>query len=619
MPSLRVLVVDLFCAIFGFLGFVLLLLCVFGATGALAAEPASSGRYVVIIRDSPSPIDPAKISDTAGFESYHLYTTSAVEGGRARHRLRLGFFETREEARKVADSLKGRYSGATVEFVSRADVRNSARSAVFTSGTNASFRQASQRSETVKETPVATGAQVGTRASTGFDHMKTGFQLTGGHARVRCEGCHSRGIFTGTPNRCAGCHGGGKAGSTSVKPVNHIPVEAPCDACHSSASWKSSTRMDHGAVSAQCVACHNGKFSTGRPSDHLTSGNICRECHTTRGWRLARFDHTNISGSCSTCHNGTKATGKPPTHITSTNVCEDCHTPSGWRPARMNHTNVTGSCSTCHNGTKATGKPPTHITSTNVCEDCHTPSGWRPARMNHTNVTGSCSTCHNGTKATGKPPTHITSTNVCEDCHTPSGWRPARMNHTNVTGSCSTCHNGTKATGKPPTHIASGNVCEDCHTPSGWRPARMNHTNVTGSCSTCHNGTKATGKPPTHFVTSVPCEECHSTAGWRPILRYRHTGAYPGDHGSSLVCLACHKTNTQTPTWTYGTYKPDCAGCHAGSFKPGEHQKTASPAVNYTVSELRNCAGACHEYTDSSMTTIRRSRTGEHRVTDGGF
>ena len=42
--------------------------------------------------------------------------------------------------------------------------------------------------------------------------------------------------------------------------------------------------------------------------------------------------------------------------------------------------------------------------------------------------------------------------------------------------------------------------------------------------------------------------------------------------------------------------------------------------MNYTVSELRDCTGACHVYTDATMTTIQRSRPGpEHRVNGGEF
>jgi hypothetical protein len=44
-----------------------------------------------------------------------------------------------------------------------------------------------------------------------------------------------------------------------------------------------------------------------------------------------------------------------------------------------------------------------------------------------------------------------------------------------------------------------------------------------------------------------------------------------------------------------------------------------SPRQYYTVGELKNCAGTCHEYTDSSMTTIYDFENSEHRVSDGSF
>ena len=51
-----------------------------------------------------------------------------------------------------------------------------------------------------------------------------------------------------------------------------------------------------------------------------------------------------------------------------------------------------------------------------------------------------------------------------------------------------------------------------------------------------------------------------------------------------------------------------------------EHKKYDSPStVYYSVSELRDCAGACHEYTDNTLTTIKENRNGEHRATDGDF
>ena len=55
-------------------------------------------------------------------------------------------------------------------------------------------------------------AQSGT---TGFDHLTTGFLLTGLHQDVRCETCHIKGIFKVTPRDCATCHMQGNPRSAS--------------------------------------------------------------------------------------------------------------------------------------------------------------------------------------------------------------------------------------------------------------------------------------------------------------------------------------------------------------------------------------------------------------------
>jgi hypothetical protein len=73
-------------------------------------------------------------------------------------------------------------------------------------------------------------------------------------------------------------------------------------------------------------------------------------------------------------------------------------------------------------------------------------------------------------------------------------------------------------------------------------------------------------------------------------------------------------------TYRNAAFKPDCGACHANDYKSGPHKKTENPDTKYVVSELRDCSGACHIYTDSSMTTIKKNRPGpEHRVSGGGF
>jgi hypothetical protein len=162
--------------------------------------------------------------------------------------------------------------------------------------------------------------------------------------------------------------------------------------------------------------------------------------------------------------------------------------------------------------------------------------------------------------------------------------------------------------------------CDSCHRTTAWTPASFTHTGVTpGSCATCHNGTTARGKSAGHFVTTKACDACHRTTGWTPLGAYSHLSPGYKAHSAGLTCASCHKNNNEVLAWPAPAYKPDCAGCHAATFKPDSHKKVDSPQILYTVAELRNCNGSCHEYTNSTFTTIRRSRTGQHRPTDGGF
>ena len=194
------------------------------------------------------------------------------------------------------------------------------------------------------------------------------------------------------------------------------------------------------------------------------------------------------------------------------------------------------------------------------------------------------------------------------------------MNHTGITTGCATCHNGSTAIGKTGSHILTTAACETCHkSTTSFAGAKMSHTGITTGCATCHNGSTATGKGGGHFITTRACESCHRTTGWTPATSYTHTTPYYKPHNAGVTCATCHKTNNEVIAWQYGGYKPDCAGCHAGKFKPDSHKKVDSPKILYTVTDLKNCAGSCHEYTSSSFTTIKQRRDSKHRSTDGGF
>jgi hypothetical protein len=256
--------------------------------------------------------------------------------------------------------------------------------------------------------------------------------------------------------------------------------------------------------------------------------------------------------------------------------------------------------------------------------------------MNHTGIT-TCTNCHayTGNGFTLTKANHITTASQCNVCHTTNAWLPTNFAHTaaqTVGKTCKDCHNGTAATGPSASHTGISPVtynCDSCHRTTAWAPATFAHTGVTSGCTNCHKAGFATDKSATHFITTQTCEKCHTTTVWSPIRSYVHTSPYYKTHtGLSMTvyadCLLCHinknEVITGAPHRGNAAYKPDCAWCHATQFKAGSHIKTSSPTtVLYTVAELKNCNGACHTYTNNTFTTVKTSRTGQHRSTDGNF
>ena len=325
----------------------------------------------------------------------------------------------------------------------------------------------------------------------------------------------------------------------------------------------------------------------------------------SKGEQLVKFDHNKTGFILDNAHKNIK--------------CEICHAQGIFKGTPKQ-------CSSCHiQGGRivAPAKPSNHIRTNASCDACHSTATFLGARFNHSGIVAGCASCHNGTTAKGKPSNHIVTTATCETCHkSTSTFIGAVFSHATVApGTCATCHNGSTATGKPSRHIPTTASCDACHRTTAWIPATFSHATVApGTCATCHNGSTATGKPSNHFVTTRSCDACHRTTAWIPVTTYSHASPFYKEHGSGVSCNACHTGNSEVIPWPNVTYKPDCAACHAPKFKPDAHTKTTSPStILYTVLELRNCAGSCHEYTDNTFTTIKSSRTAQHRPTDGGF
>lgn len=281
-----------------------------------------------------------------------------------------------------------------------------------------------------------------------FNHMTTGFPLSGGHATAACETCHVGGVFKGTPKNCDGCHALGKRIVATPKSNNHIVTDAPCESCHFNTSTFLGARYNHAtAVPGQCVNCHNGRTAQGRTNSVRHSSTLgqrtCDTCHRTSTWMIAGWNHTGaeyVGQSCdsSLCHSGTgmasaKTVQSNPKHLPYPSVstvtfasCQTCHLSYGsFSVVRFNHPSGLN-CSDCHNTTYNLGAvramPSNHIPLLSVsnCQACHT-SGSSWGGMQHSQVTTVCKTCHNSSpvylgKMTRKTLGSHERSNTGQDC-----------------------------------------------------------------------------------------------------------------------------------------------------------------------------------------------------------
>jgi hypothetical protein len=104
-----------------------------------------------------------------------------------------------------------------------------------------------------------------------FNHIETGFLLTGGHLH---------GIFKGTPRNCAGCHSKGKLVIATLPSPKHFVTNDPCEYCHNNNATFYGARFNHAkAQFGNGSSCHNSVNATGKPTNHskgLRAGELRR-------------------------------------------------------------------------------------------------------------------------------------------------------------------------------------------------------------------------------------------------------------------------------------------------------------------------------------------------------
>lgn len=491
------------------------------------------------------------------------------------------------------------------------------------------------------------------KAKINFDHVKTGFPLSGAHAQVPCETCHVQGTFKGTPKKCETCHSAGsRIQTTTVKPSNHIPTTDTCDTCHTStSSWKVA-RFNHvGVTKNQCRTCHNNNIVEGKKSNHLPTNLPCDACHRTTTWTNTTFDHPGVApGSCNQCHNGNMAgvTGKPSGHPITTASCDTCHTGfitfAGMAGGSFNHAGVTiHTCanSGCHtSGGSGMQKTNDHVPTNLACDYCHSSTTtFKSSSFSHSATQGispsQCSSCHDGThtssNALGKTasPPHPVTTASCDSCH--SGYVSFAMStaaiHAKVTpGTCanSGCHTtGGSGKQKSSNHIPTQLSCDSCHNMTTFTPSSFVHSATQGvtaaqcASSGCHDGThtssNALGKTPSppHPVTNASCDTCHtgytSFAGADPhkgVVASMGTCANSGCHAAGGA--GKQKTNDHVPT------NLSCNACHnMTTFNPASF--THSPTQGVVGGQ---CASSgCHDGTHTSSNALGKTPSPPHPVT----
>ena len=279
-----------------------------------------------------------------------------------------------------------------------------------------------------------------------FNHMGTGFPLTGLHASAECGSCHVGGIFKGTARNCSGCHTKGQRVVATAMSSKHLVTTDPCEVCHTNTVTFYGARYNHGkAVSHQCTTCHNGFNATGRPSSHTSvnkASKSCDYCHRTYAWLPASWNHFDTTSSCVTCHvTGGEGAAYVKVAIAGTTPeafahnaqnngisCNSCHRSySTWYGATYDHGAAGSVCDSCHDGAKATGKiqKSGHAVTTDQCSACHTGTttwlgalGAKPANHIPYNTGVGCASCHVGGSVTTGSTLHAYVTSyTCNNCH----------------------------------------------------------------------------------------------------------------------------------------------------------------------------------------------------------
>jgi hypothetical protein len=464
-----------------------------------------------------------------------------------------------------------------------------------------------------------------------FDHARSDYPLTGKHADVACEKCHT------TPA------GAGRAADAKPRVAQFKPLaHGDCAACH---------RDPHdGRLRGACSSCH---VTTSFTSVENRSFSHDRTRYPLRG--------RHASVSCASCHAGYPATIDRPAFAT----CSGCHADPHGGQATLRGAAV--DCASCHG---VSGFSPSTFTVAQhaqtayplagrhaavACTGCHTSKpgakpGTREVVMRP--VANRCEACHTDAHA-GQLAT-ANSKGECTTCHTPGGWTPSTfgvrehatlrfaLTGRHATVACANCHSA-KRQGLPAIPasrtLGSANValrldettCESCHRdPHGGRYG-VAATAGPGSCATCHD---ARGFRPSSIDVdahsrfrfalegahrAAPCVACHTNMNRNALgasLKLASSSAAPVTYSlPGATCATCHGT----PHGTQFAARPAggaCESCHdlQGWSPASRFVHAANGGFVLGAAHARVPCAKCHVATEAPRTAAGNAARAWHGV-----
>ncbi len=420
-----------------------------------------------------------------------------------------------------------------------------------------------------------------------FDHSATGFVITAQHLNVRCETCHVKGVFKGTPKTCEACHGWNNPIATTVMPVNHIPTgNAPCESCHASnmTQFQDALRVfSHVSVPSQsCISCHSANNPrpgvTVNPSDAthakaLANNTPCGVCHTTIQFQGLKPPPNHIPYApvaCANCHTGTDFSVMPSITAIHANA-----------PSSSNN------CAQCHSAAAAV----TYASATMVPPLVGPPG-------NHIGMSGqSCEACHvgagsslqlpvlDGSRFTNSKFSHQGVSTGCAACHGPSVIASSFAGMRNIIVMPDSSSPG------PLAHIPSSTTCETCHA-SNMPAGQINAAATATVPGTGFQGPPLPTKDQVHMGITSNCAACHDTnAQWVGMSSYPLTG-YAGFQTRPQIGAGQFNVSDGAHPMS-----GDCSQCHTGiSFDPSLVKK---PNNHIPVAAASQCS-SCHNLNDFS-------------------